>query len=156
MEVKMSKANRSPAMHAASRLCFGYALLVSCLAIYSCASVVDAPIESSVYIGTGEKGFVLVPSTQAINFVLLVVPLKPLPSGAVIEARFENPAGGSPLVVTTPVKTSEKMYMIESPTVHGLKPRDYRVDILLFADAGKTGKLDQYVQRITSYFDQGQ
>ncbi|MDN2566140.1 hypothetical protein N1F89_07895 [Aquibium sp. A9E412] len=55
---------------------------------------------------------------------------RPLESGAVIEAAFENPAGGPPLVVRERVSTMTDRYALRSPPVRGVEAdRPYRVAI---------------------------
>lgn len=62
------------------------------------------------------------------GFTALVV--RPLESGSVIEAAFEDPGGGDPLVVRERVSTMTNRYSLRSPPVHGvLKDKTYKVSI---------------------------
>ncbi|MVA97203.1 hypothetical protein GN330_08075 [Nitratireductor sp. CAU 1489] len=55
---------------------------------------------------------------------------RPLPTGSIIEATFEDPAGGAGHVVRTRVGTDTARYSLRSPSVRGVeKDRPYRVAI---------------------------
>jgi hypothetical protein len=62
------------------------------------------------------------------GFTALVV--RPLESGSVIEATFEDPGGGDPLVVRERVSSMTDRYSLRSPPVRGvLKDKTYKVSI---------------------------
>jgi hypothetical protein len=64
------------------------------------------------------------------GFVLKVV--RKVPAGTVLEARFEDPAGGAPLVVRQKTRPTRRDYRFESPAVHGVVAgRDYRIEVRL-------------------------
>lgn len=55
---------------------------------------------------------------------------KPLETGSVIEARFENPAGGADLVVRQRVSPMTDRYALRSPPVRGVEAkRPYHVAV---------------------------
>ncbi|WP_187971382.1 hypothetical protein [Aquibium microcysteis] len=55
---------------------------------------------------------------------------RPLPTGSIIEAAFEDPAGGQRHVVRTRVGTDSNRYALRSPPVRGVEAgRPYHVDI---------------------------
>jgi hypothetical protein len=62
------------------------------------------------------------------GFTALVV--RPLPTGSIIEASFEDPAGGSDHVVRLRVGTQTERYSLRTPPVRGVEAgRPYRVAI---------------------------
>lgn len=53
-----------------------------------------------------------------------------VPEGSIVETRFENPAGGAPLVTRDKIFASEHNVVLESPDLHCVvKDRPYTVDI---------------------------
>lgn len=76
-----------------------------------------------------------------------------LPEGSMVETRFENPAGGAPLVTRDKIFASEQNLVLESPDLHCVvKDRPYTVDIRV-SDA--KGNLIQALQTtVTSSEDQ--
>lgn len=46
--------------------------------------------------------------------------VRPLASGSIIEATFEDPAGGAPLVVSERVSTMTDRYALRTPPVRGV------------------------------------
>ncbi len=69
--------------------------------------------------------------------------VRPLASGSIIEATFEDPAGGAPLVVSERVSTMTDRYALRTPPVRGVEAKKpYRVDIRVY-DRTKTTLLWQ-------------
>ncbi|MBN7761331.1 hypothetical protein JYP52_09290 [Nitratireductor aquibiodomus] len=69
--------------------------------------------------------------------------VRPLASGSIIEARFDDPAGGAPLVVSERVSTMTDRYALRTPPVRGVEAKKaYRVDIRVY-DRTKTTLLWQ-------------
>ncbi len=65
------------------------------------------------------------------GFTALVV--RPLASGSIIEASFENPAGGAPLVVAERVSTMTNRYALRTPPLRGVEAnRPYHVAIKVY------------------------
>ena len=62
---------------------------------------------------------------------------RPLPVGTVIEAEFEDPAGGSPLLARVRIGTEKLRYSLTSPPVRGVvADRAYHVTVRLIARDG--------------------
>ncbi len=54
------------------------------------------------------------------------------PEGSILEAVFEDPAGGPPIVVRQEVLSTRRSYKFETPPVEGVrKDRDYKVQLRL-------------------------
>ncbi|EKF44101.1 hypothetical protein NA8A_00125 [Nitratireductor indicus C115] len=65
------------------------------------------------------------------GFTALVV--RPLASGSIIEASFENPAGGAPLVVAERVSTMTNRYALRTPPLRGVEAKKpYHVAIKVY------------------------
>ncbi|MCV0379884.1 hypothetical protein [Nitratireductor sp.] len=76
--------------------------------------------------------------------------VRPLASGSIIEATFEDPAGGAPLVVSERVSTMTDRYALRTPPVRGVEAKKaYRVDIRVY-DRTKTTLLWQEEHSYTS------
>ena len=59
--------------------------------------------------------------------------IRPLPTGSVIEASFENPAGGEPFVVRQRVGTESIRYSLRTPPLQGIeadKPYAVKIRVL--------------------------
>lgn len=64
--------------------------------------------------------------------------VRPLASGSIIEATFEDPAGGTPLVVSERVSTMTDRYALRSPPVRGVEAKKpYHVTIRVYDREGK-------------------
>lgn len=58
---------------------------------------------------------------------------RPLESGSIIEAEFENPAGGNPITVRERVSPMTDRYTMRTPALHGIeanKPYQVRIRVL--------------------------
>ncbi|MFC5587168.1 hypothetical protein ACFPOD_18785 [Nitratireductor kimnyeongensis] len=59
--------------------------------------------------------------------------MRPLASGSIIEATFEDPAGGAPLVVSERVSTMTDRYALRTPPVRGVEAKKpYKVSIRVY------------------------
>lgn len=80
-------------------------------------------------------------------------PLRALPEGAVLEARFENPAGGEDLVAVQRPAASQRRFSLVSPPLHGVVAgQPYRVSLRLVDAAGET--VETHARSFTSSVDQ--
>jgi len=77
-------------------------------------------------------GFVVNYRIGEMYYGFVAKPERRLPEGSVIEARFENPAGGPDIVVDTPIRSGQLQYMFRTPALKGVKKdKDYRVEMRL-------------------------
>ena len=77
-------------------------------------------------------GFIFNYNIGEVFYGVLVKPRRALPVGTEIEARFEDPAGGPPIVVTETFRGSPRPISLRTPPVQGVVAnRDYRVTIRL-------------------------
>lgn len=75
-------------------------------------------------------GFMFNYRVADVYFGFTAAVMRPLPTGSIIEAVFEDPAGGPGHVVRQRVGTDTERYALRSPPVRGVKAgQPYRVDI---------------------------
>jgi hypothetical protein len=75
-------------------------------------------------------GFVFNYRVSDVHYGFTALVDRPLPTGSVIEAAFEDPAGGPAHVVRTRVGTDTNRYSLRSPPVRGVEAgRPYHVAI---------------------------
>ena len=74
-----------------------------------------------------------------MNYGFVVKPLRPLPEGSTLEARFEIPGEVKKLVLTLPAVTGKMLYGFETPALQGVKKDvPYKATLrLLEKDTGK-------------------
>ncbi len=62
---------------------------------------------------------------------------RPLPEGGTVEASFENPAGGAPIVESKPITEDRRRFSFVTPPLTGIKAdTDYQV-VVRVLDAGR-------------------
>ncbi len=77
-------------------------------------------------------GFIFNYRLAEADYGFVVKPKRCIPDGTVLEARFENPSGGEPLVVRETARWGRLQYVFRTPPVRGVKAnRDYRVELRL-------------------------
>lgn len=92
------------------------------------ADPTDAP-----YLKILGGGFIFNYRIADVHYGFTAVVARPLESGSVIEAVFEDPGGGPPLVVRERVSTMTDRYALRSPPVRGVEAgRPYKVDVNVF------------------------
>jgi hypothetical protein len=80
-------------------------------------------------------------------------PMRRLEVGTVLEAEFENPAGGKSYVVRETVDAARLSYMLRTPGLSGIeKDRPYRVEVRVLAGDGRL--LASYERTFKSDLDQ--
>lgn len=78
-------------------------------------------------------GFMFNYRIAEVYYGFTAVVQKPLPYGSIIEATFENPAGGAGLVVRTRVAADTNTYSLRSPPLRGVGAgKPYTVAIRVF------------------------
>lgn len=97
------------------------------------------------YVNVTGRIFVFNYRIAQATYLLTLGKLRPLPDGAILQATFENPAGGSPFVVRQKVWPMMEKITVESPPVKCVKAnREYNVSMRL-QDAD--GKVLQTIER---------
>ena len=81
-------------------------------------------------------------------------PERRLEAGTILEVRFDNPAGGDPIVLRETVKGSQLSYLFRTPALQGVrKDHPYRVVVRVLA-AGDGKVLDTVERSYKSSVDQ--
>ncbi|MCV0398001.1 MAG: hypothetical protein K5872_21310 [Rhizobiaceae bacterium] len=89
--------------------------------------------ETKPYLKLLGGGFMFNYRVGEVFYGFTAVVQRPLPTGSIIEATFEDPAGGADHLVTTRVGTDSDRYSLRSPPVRGVKAdHPYRVSIRVF------------------------
>lgn len=79
---------------------------------------------------------------------------RPLPSGAILEAEFEDPGGGTPIIVRHSTKWGRTSYTFRTPPVRGVKAkRDYHVELRV-VDPNSNQVIARYTKTYRSDVDQ--
>lgn len=129
-------------------------LVGATLAVVGCGVMPPQNI-SSEYLETEGGGFTLNREVREVKYMITLVARKPLPTGSILQAQFDNPAGGPPLNITYQVAADQTKLVLTSPPVTGLKDRRrYQVHITLYSDATRNLLIDSYTQDIQSFFNQ--
>ncbi len=99
-------------------------------------------------------GFIFNYRLAEADYGFVVKPKRRIPDGTILEATFENPSGGAPLVVREAARWGRLQYVFRSSPVHGVKAnRDYRVELRLL-DPTDGHVLATYTKTFRSDVDQ--
>ena len=100
-------------------------------------------------IEAGEKPF-------APRYFLSLKKLKPIPKGAVIEVKFENPSDRKhPIIVEQEIQDNEEELALISPAVTGLQSyQGYYIEVTLYEDKNKNKVLGTHHQVVQSLIDE--
>lgn len=91
-------------------------------------------------------------ATADYGFVVRVV--KKIPADTIIEAEFEDPAGGPPIVIRQTARSTRLNYKFETPPVKGIKAgRDYEVKVRLI-DSNSSEVFARYSKSFHADVDQ--
>ncbi len=87
------------------------------------------------------------------TYLVTLEQTQPLPEGSVVQAEFENPAGGAPLTLERRIFPNLPRVVLESPDVTCVKKgRPYRVTIAVMGPEGS--RLQLLETEVTSNVDQ--
>jgi hypothetical protein len=124
---------------------FRIANLLAILAVAACTA--ERP-----YLELAGGGFVFNYRNAEVTYGVVLAPRKDPPAGAIIEASFEDPAGGEPIVITRPARGGGRIDF-ETPGLHGVeKDRPYHVVVVLRSAEGE--ELQRLEKDIVSELDQ--
>jgi hypothetical protein len=122
-----------------TRTMFGRLVLASIvLLLFGCS-------DNGPYLDISGGGFIFNYRVSEAYAGFIAAPLRTLPEHSRIEATFEDPAGGTPIVLTMDVVPARKEYSFSTPPLSGIKANtDYGVTIrLLAADGTEIEKIDK-------------
>lgn len=99
-------------------------------------------------------GFIFNYRVAEAYYGVSVRPLRQLAPGTVIEAAFEDPAGGAPIEVRATVEGPRLSYALRTPGLTGIKAETpYRVEVRVI-EAGTTKRLATIEAKFKSDLDQ--
>ncbi len=111
----------------------------------------DASEQPPATIGGG--GFIFNYRLGEAYYGIVVNTPRGLPDGALVDASFDNPAGGAPIVLTQTGEPDRKRYVFQTPPVKNVKKDiPYRVVVRVVAADG--AELQRLESSFTSAFDQ--
>lgn len=113
--------------------------IAALLALSACSN------ENSPYVEVQGGGFMFNYRIAEATMGLVAVPLKEIPAGSVIEASFQNPAGGDPLLVTDNITPAKTKFSFTTPPLKGIEAdKPYKVTLrLLDADGNELQKIEK-------------
>jgi len=125
--------------------------LVLALALAGCDD--DGASGDAPYLEITGGGFIFNFRLAEAYYGFVARPLRSLPVGSLLEARFEDPAGGAAYVERRPVGEKVLRYSFRSPPLQGIKAdRPYEAELLLIAADGNV--LQSLRKTFTSQLDQ--
>jgi hypothetical protein len=84
------------------------------------------------YLEFAGGGFIFNYRLATADYGFVIRMLRKVPAGTIIEAQFENPSGGPPIVIRQVARSRRLTYKFETPPVSGIKANaDYRVEVRL-------------------------
>ena len=88
--------------------------------------------ENGDYLAVAGGGFIFNYRIAEASYGIALKPMRELPADGVIEATFENPAGGAPFVIRKEGPFNPTRVALSTPPVQGVvKDRLYRVSVVL-------------------------
>ena len=110
-------------------------------------------VQPEAYVELTGKIFVFNYRLATATYVITLAKLRPIPEGATVETRFENPQGGEPLALIEKVWPKLEKIAIESPPVFCIvKGRPYTFSIVIAGPSG--AELQEVKGSVTSSLDQ--
>jgi hypothetical protein len=106
-------------------------IVIAALAAIALAGC-DDDADDRPYISFAGGGFIFNYNIAEAFYGFVATPERSIPPGTILEARFEDPAGGDPLVVTQAARDGMIQYTFRTPPVTGVEAdRDYIVELRL-------------------------
>lgn len=101
--------------------------LLLAVVLGACDSSNDKP-----YLAFAGGGFIFNYRLATADYGFVARVLRSIPEGSIVEAEFENPDGGSPIVLRQNAKAGRMSYVFRTPPVQGvIANQDYRVVLRL-------------------------
>ena len=124
------------------------ACLLAALALIACDFNGDKP-----YLSFVGGGFIFNYRLATAEYGFVARVMRPIPEGSIVEAEFENPAGGPPIVLRQNTAPGRSSYVFETPPLQGVAANhEYRVVLRLLNAEGK--EFARYEKSFHSEVDQ--
>lgn len=99
-------------------------------------------------------GFIFNYRLGEAHYGLVAEAARPLPEGAVVTARFEDPAGGPEIVVSQKAGPRQLRFVFDTPPLRGIvRDRDYSV-VLTVSEGPQGEVIERQEKRFRSQLDQ--
>ncbi|WP_367716812.1 hypothetical protein AB2N04_02485 [Nitratireductor sp. GISD-1A_MAKvit] len=109
------------------------AMLVLCAVLFAIGWFTRVDPSDAPFVKVLGGGFIFNYREGEVFYGFTAQVMRPLASGSVIEATFEDPAGGKPYVVSERVSTMTDRYALRTPAVRGVEAKKpYEVSIRLY------------------------
>ena len=107
-------------------------LWIAAVLVVACSNTDKPYIE---FIG---GGFIFNYRLAEADYGFVVKPVRRIPAGTILEAQFENPSGGEPIVIRETAEFGRLQYVFRTPPVRGVKAnREYHAELRLLDPADK-------------------
>lgn len=127
---------------------------LSAALVVSIAACSDDGSADRPYVEFAGGGFIFNYRSAVVDYGFVVLVKRQLEPGTILQATFENPAEGEPIVVTMPAVKGRIQYAFRTPPVQGVKTdRDYQV-VLRVIDPETNRLLATYTRSYRSDVDQ--
>lgn len=109
------------------------ACLLPALALLACDLDSNKP-----YLTFAGGGFIFNYRLATAEYGFVARVMRPIPEDSIVEAEFENPAGGSPIVLRQNTAPGRSSYVFQTPPLQGVAANhDYRVVLRLLKSGGE-------------------
>jgi len=105
------------------------------------------------YLAFAGGGFVFNYRLATADYGLVARVVRSIPAGSIIEAAFEDPGGGPPIVLRQDIMPGRSSYLFRTPPLRGVRAnRDYQVVLRLLSPG--QGEYASYRKSFRSQADQ--
>lgn len=109
------------------------AMLVLCAMLFAIGWFTRVDPSNAPFVKVLGGGFIFNYREGEVFYGFTAQVMRPLASGSIIEATFEDPAGGKPHVVSERVSTMTDRYALRTPSLRGVEAkRPYKVSIRIY------------------------
>ena len=114
--------------------------------LFICAAVIGAVLaacsgedfDDKPYLAFAGGGFIFNYRLATADYGFVARVQRTLPAGSVIEAEFEDPGGGEPIVLSQEARAGRSSYVFRTPPLQGVRADyDYQVVLRLLDEGGK-------------------
>jgi len=135
-------------------------LVIACIALLAVLFAIGFATREDMaekpYLRIAGGGFIFNYRVADNYYGFTAVVSRPLETGAIIEASFENPAGAAPLIVRERVSAMTDRYALRSPPLKGIVAhRPYRIHVRVLDRSGTREIWSRDLQYASQIGDEG-